>query len=208
MTSTTKNKECELKWKVNGNHQYGEFMKGKKVPMCKIQQSYLDVKTLDKGTIDALFPDTSPFPWKEIVEVRIRCVETASWKNKSLECEWLLTCKSDGTLERSEYETKISASVASTLLKYKLEHTITLQKIRSLVEYHHSNGEILCFEVDDYIFFGNESSPLCLIELEFDPETYQIQDLKHIAQTIFGDGIEDVTENKQYKNRNLAFIAP
>ena len=176
------NKEIEKKYQlqalpdglVNGN---------------KIRQGYLD-----KEEYEVIMLIREKFgqeiDLETIKEVRIR------QKGEEKAAKYYFTLKSDGTLERDEYEVAIKAEEFIDLWPLATEGTI--EKIRYEVALDHE----LTGEIDRYD--GNLEG-LYTMEIEYDPESADAIALEEAVRSIT-DQATDVTELKTFKNKVLAKI--
>lgn len=205
--STSCNKEVELKFRMPSSLSVFEYPKNWDISF-EINQYYLNVSSpSSKKTIEELVPCFDSNNWNNIKEVRIR--------SKSLiinkETTYTLTLKSSGGLSRDEYENQITKQEFDSLLRgYAVSHihkirsvlncsTISpLKEVKDPIVYKELN-----FEFDVFVV-----PPSCpdLIEIEFNPEKFSVPELTALAKAHFGSDIVNVTENKFYKNVNLAMV--
>ena len=175
------NTECELKFKLQGNLK--EFLKNKHATKFNIVQTYLnleDYKTLEfvKQTIE--LEDTSCF-----AECRVRIINK---KNA------FITLKSKGDLERKELEKEIPLSISKQIKNLSLKGQV--KKTR----YDLDLMREIVISIDNY-----EDRDLIIAEVEFDKNKIDKEDLEHMIINFFKDfKIENVTNDKSYKNSNLA----
>lgn len=172
-------KEIELKYKIN------------KIPPLQkegmiINQYYFDFLKKQNSLI-FLFQDLN---FKEITEARIREI-----KQKE-EIEFILTLKSGEVNSRTEYEKSIDKKTAINLLKNnivgkvkKRRYEITLNNIT--------------FEFDEYL---NSSKNLKTVEIELKelPTKIKIAEIEGMLKHIFKLKFKNVTNDKNFKNKNLA----
>ena len=132
-------------------------------------------------------PNLDNYPHKDIVqgyisfnpEIRIRKAND----------KYYLTTKSDGTITREEKETEINLTTYLTLLK------IAKGRIISKTRYFIPLADSLTAELDIY---HEELEGLVTVEVEF----LNLEDAQDF--TIPTWFLTDITEDKRYKNKNLA----
>jgi CYTH domain-containing protein len=190
MSSGSVSKEVKIKYRLS------QLPKELKNPAI-IEQIYLDFSSngdLKDEAVD-LFGSLleTTFNWDEIKEVRIRKRVTLN------NVEYFLTLKSNGTLERDEWEILITNLIYQHLSKYKQLGVI--RKIRYEKALEHNRDLII--EVDQY---SNNLDRLFIAEIEFDPKKYTPEVMFDLAVQNLGLDIIDVTEDTKYKNRNLISI--
>lgn len=154
-----------------------------------LTQTYIELSDGVKNVVENIFDIA--FVWSHIKEIRVR--EKIYLDSVS----YTLTLKSDGTLERDEFETKIEKSDYGNLLSYKKLGTIN--KLRYAVMLPDTK---LIVELDNY---RGKLEGLYIAEVEYDKDDYPdnsviVQNLKNLL----GDDITDVTYDPQFKNRCLA----
>lgn len=182
--------ETELKFKLKSLPQHLFTCE----TFCtNIIQYYLKIEPDTQVKLQTYFEET--IDWSTIKEARVR-VNYQSFCGGS-NCEFLLTLKSDGTLQRNELEITIDMDQYSSLCKMpKLGQII---KDRYLVPIEHLN---LKLEIDRYY---ESLNGLFTAEVEYDPIVYTNQEqLIDDIQKFIGTDIENVTYDKRYKNVNLA----
>ena len=209
--------ENELKWLLNGFPEAFDrlIIEGKgMLPGFVLKQTYL--LNVPHEEIQGLFPN-DPIDWNNVVEVRIRqqtqenhqrtqeiTKSDGNEKGSKME-EWKrmwITLKSDGTTSRMELETSIDKAMYDNILYKSKIHGQPIVKERYHLSPDHKQHPSLVFEVDWF----REPAGLFLAELEFDPEQYNDMDvLRDLAKATFGKQlVKEVTQDKAYKNRNLA----
>lgn len=174
--------ETELKFKLS------VFPNLDVVPYI-LTQTYIDIDINSKKMAESVF--NSVFPWDHIKELRVR--EKFYLDNAS----YTLTLKSDGFLDRDEYEIKIDGLCYGKFME--LNKLGTINKFRYGVKLPDTG---LTAELDVYC---GKLSGLYIVEVEYNKEDYPdnsiiVYDLKKF----FGDDIVDVTFDQQFKNRCLA----
>lgn len=106
---------------------------------------------------------------------------------------FILTKKGEGTLARSEEEKSISKGDYDRMFDYRISTVI--RKIRYRIPLY--NGLIAELDV-----FQDDLSGLVLVEVEFDSE-------ENAGNFLIPEWFaQEVTNDKQYKNKNLAKILP
>lgn len=173
--------ETEMKFKLKTLYP--------EIELCQnydIEQIYLDFSSHDsKQKIQCFFK--SPIDWEKIKEVRLR--------DKS--GSYTLTMKSDGDMTRNEYEVIIKYNAFNMLLN-NIPQIGSLKKIR----YEYPTKYDMIIEVDKYTD-PKDIKGLLISEIEFDINVFSPEQIHDIAKKYLGDDIEDVTNDKRYKNRNL-----
>lgn len=154
-----------------------------------LTQTYIDFNTDVKNMVELLFGYT--FTWSNIKEIRVR--EKIYLDSLS----YTLTLKSDGTLDRDEYEIKINKSDYDSLLSYpklgtinKLRYTALLPVTQLVVELDKYNGNLRGLYIAEVEYNKND----------YPDNTVIVNDLKELL----GQDILDVTYDPKYKNRSLA----
>lgn len=173
-------KEVEKKYRINQ-------MPAKLNGGNKIKQGYLDQEEHEVITlIREKFGEELNLDG--IKEVRIR------QKGEGENAKYYLTLKSDGTLEREEYEVNIRFEEFEECWPMATEGVI--EKTR----YEIALDSELLGELDEY---EGQLEGLFSLEIEYDPETTDAVSLEEAVRSIT-DQAEDVTEFKCYKNKALA----
>lgn len=179
--SELKHNECEMKFVVKNlaEKDFGKIFKGN-----HIKQYYLELnnaKVIEK--IDKTF--NKAFNLNDISEARVRIVDNY---------DAYLTLKSNGLKVREEIEKEIPITFANELVKFS---NSCVEKTRFKV--FENDGKKV--ELDYY-----KDRELCVMEIEFDENRYMEDEITDFASSIFGDNVtlEDVTNNCDYKNKNLA----
>lgn len=173
--------ECERKFKVIG---IDRSLISRIFKENSINQYYLDTnqsKVVEK--IDKTL--NSQFNLSEIGEARVRVIDGV---------EAYLTLKSSGDKTRQEIEKEIPITLAKDLI-------VSAKSVVSKGRYQISEKDGMKVELD---FYNN--SPLCIMEIEYDEELHDDIEVTEFAHGIFGNNvsIQDVTEDRAYKNVNLA----
>ena len=106
---------------------------------------------------------------------------------------YYLTAKTGELLERNEYEREISGKTAKKLLSLKIIGVI--QKKRYTVDCQGYK-----FEFDKYLNYKN----LTICEVEVDKSNDDYNQIIDIMKNKFNLNFIDVTENKEYKNSEIA----
>jgi len=155
----------------------------------KIKQGYLDK---DEYEVMLLIREKfgEEIDLESIKEVRIR------QKGEDEKAKYFLTLKSDGTLERDEYEVTIGADEFDGLWPLATEGVI--DKTR----YEIALDNELVGEVDQY-YGGLEG--LFTMEIEYNPEITDTIALEEAVRSITNSAV-DVTDLKTFKNKVLAKI--
>ena len=156
---------------------------------ASISQTYIDFSKEVKKLAEALFENT--FAWSNIKEIRVR------EKIYLDEIKYTLTLKSDGTLDRDEYEMRINKDEYDLFLSYPTLGTINKFRYTALLPTTN-----LIVELDNYC---GKLKGLYIAEVEYNKLDYPdnsiiVEDLKELL----GTNIEDVTYDPQFKNRVLA----
>jgi CYTH domain-containing protein len=146
-----------------------------------VSQIYLDKKNIK---LDKYFKDADD---TKIKEVRIR-----SKREVAGDTRYYFTLKSDGTLESDEYEMEIDEKEYKNLENYN--NLGKIEKLRYI------------FEDIEFDSYKENLNGLFTIEIEFDvdKENAMSKLLKFLSSEYQPSEITDVTENKKYKNFNLA----
>lgn len=154
----------------------------------RVKQAYLDFKKDEElmGDFEQILGQEIDF--SKIKEARVR------QKGEGENVKFFLTLKSDGTLERDEFEAEIDQEKFEEL--WGRADLGKIEKVRAEIAFE--NG--LVGELDDYE--GNLGG-LQTLEFEYDQESFDEAMLADAAKMVDGSA-EDVTEIKAYKNRNLA----
>lgn len=180
--------ETELKFKL------------KKIPNCflnediqiiNISQSYFLLSESSKNQLQTFFSEI--IDWQHIKEARVRINYLSFSGGSARYC--FLTLKSDGTLQRTEWEVEIKLEQYWFLMTLPMIGNITKDRY----EYMIPNLKI---ELDVY---HQKLKGLVIAEVEYDPNihTDQNQLINEIKKYIGEDAI-NVTHDKCYKNVNLA----
>jgi len=182
------NQEIEKKYLLS---RLPEVVKAKN-KATKIEQTYLD--HLNDITVLLVIQELfGKLDLQAIAETRIRRKVKG---NGSVKC--LFTCKSDGTLSREEYEKEIPQEVFNKLLECQSLGKVNKVRYEDDIEI---DGEKLVVEVDVY---HDNLEGLFSAEIEI-PAKFIKKDLQKLLLERYGDNtIKDVTEDKSYKNKNLA----
>lgn len=174
--------ECELKLKIIGN--ITEILKnyGKKAKIIK--QIYFNLKDeYTREHIKNFLPRN--FDFSKYAEARVRIIN-----NKFV----FLTLKSHGYLERLEFEKQIPISFLKNLDKLSIKGLINKARYDIILD------EELEISIDKYLDLD-----LCVMEVEFDKNIISrakiIKKIKNLFKKI---EFEDITDNLNYKNSNLA----
>jgi CYTH domain-containing protein len=126
-----------------------------------------------------------------IKEVRLR---TQSNLDK---IEHILTLKSDGQMSRKEFECQLSTESYDWYKQRK-----TIGKPITKIRYQYPIPETtLILEVDQYL---EQHTGLIIAEVEFDPSQYNKQHVTFYVIKTLGNTVNDVTNDKTYKNAYLA----
>ena len=181
------NKETELKFKLT-KLPMDRSPNLNKIEPDTITQTYLvSTATLQKYLNEFL---KCEIKWNNIKEIRLRKRENSKSIN------YYLTLKSDGTLERDEYDVVIKLEDYENFLSFELEGT--LYKKRYTVDLPETN---LKLELDEYT---NQLEGLLIAEIEYKKNEYpNNSQLFEKAKLFLGSDIIDVTDDKNYKNRML-----
>jgi len=180
--------ETEVKFKVD---YFGtEFPKS--INNVEIIQTYYDCSDIDlRKTVEKILNNNS-IDWNIIKEIRLR------QSTSEIEQINYLTLKSDGNLERKEIEKIINNDEFMLMVfQKKLGHNI----IKTRTTYKLNDD--LNLELDCY---KSNLKDLVMAEIEFDIKKYSRDDVTKLIYDFLGKGITDVTDNKKYKNKNLALI--
>lgn len=174
--------ETELKFKLS------TFPELDVVPFI-LTQTYLDINNTSTNLAQNIFK--CAFSWDHIKEMRVR--EKIFLDNIS----YTLTLKSDGLLDRDEYETKIEKSIYDNFME--LSKLGTINKFRYATRLPNTG---LTIELDNY---SGKLKGLYIAEVEYDKNNFPdnsviIDDVKRFL----GDDIIDVTFDQQFKNKFLA----
>lgn len=172
------NKETEIKFLILGlreNELYG-------YQSILINQYYLDVNS-NKDLIFYLIKNEINLG--NYSEARIRIINNS---------EALITLKSNGFLERKEFEKRINIlnakKVASTITK-------KIEKRRYIIQNKNEDRKI---EVDFY-----KDSNLVVAEVEFDKDKYTEKEMKNFIKENFKNKkIKNVTYDYRFKNSAIA----
>ncbi len=175
--------EVEVKFRLASLPKIDEDNKS-----IEIKQGYLDFKAdrTIQAKIQKIFGQDLNL--NSVKEARIRA------KGSDKGARYFLTLKSDGTLQRDEYEKEIDQKEFEQL--WKEASLGKISKIRREIDL----GEGLIAEVDEY---RDNLRGLYLLEVEFDPETVSPEAVKEKVAS-FDSIAEDVTELSSYKNREMA----
>lgn len=173
--------ECEKKFVVKGINR--EVISGI-FKEYSINQYYLnlnDSKVVQK--IDKTL--NSAFNLSGISEARVRVINNA---------DCYLTLKSNGGKVREEIEKEIPITLAKELISSATSYV-------SKGRYQISERNGMKVELD---FYNNSS--LNIMEIEYDDNEHSDQEVVDFASNLFGDSVTvtDVTDNKEFKNVNLA----
>ena len=180
----SKKTETELKFKLS------KLPDSLKDHPYLIKQIYLKYDDQDlKNKISNLFLNVA-IEWQNIAEVRIRAKVTRDDKL------YFITLKTDGLLERDEYENILSEDQYNDFSRQPY--------IGAIVKFRYDVpilGTELIIEIDDYIggLYG-----LQVAEIEFDQEKYTKEKIIEFAEKYLGEDIIDITADSKYKNKNLA----
>lgn len=174
--------ETELKFKLS------VFPELDIIPFI-LTQTYVNISETSIKKAHDVFNNT--FSWNHIKEMRVR--EKIYLDNIS----YTLTLKSDGLLDRDEYETKIDKSDYDYFMK--LPKLGTINKFRYAATLPDTG---LTVELDNYC---GKLKGLYIAEVEYNKNDYPdnsviVDDLKKFL----GDDIVDVTFDQQFKNKCLA----
>lgn len=172
-------KEIELKFKIN------------RLPIeCNnyvlIHQYYFDYLKYKVFLLQAF----NNLQFESIKEARIRTKKCVS------DVKFVLTLKSGDTNNRDEYEKEVSVKDVKTLIKNNILGLIKKKR------YEVVKGNFT-FEFDEYI---DKNKPLIITEVESKEQftTKQLMEIQSILRDTFKLKYEDVTNDKDYKNKNLA----
>ena len=153
----------------------------------EIKQGYLDFKNdeIIQSQIASVFGNVD---LGKIKEARIRA------KGSGDSVHYYFTLKSDGTLQRDEFEEEISPEKFDELWFETNSGKVT--KVRTEIDL----GDGLIAEVDKY---ADNLEGLYTLEVEFDPEKFTLEQIVQKVQALDSNA-ENVTELKQYKNAAMA----
>lgn len=174
--------ETELKFKLP------IFPKLEIVPFI-LTQTYIEIYEISIKMTQNIFNDV--FSWDNIKEMRVR-------KKIYLDnISYTLTLKSDGSLDRDEYETKIDETQYEKFMELRILGTINKFRYATILP-----DTKLTVELDNYC---GKLKGLYIAEVEYNKDDYPdnsviINDLKKFL----GDDIIDVTFDQQFKNKYLA----
>jgi len=180
--------ETEVKFKVD----YFSTLFPESISYFEIIQTYYDCSDTNVQKIVEKILNNNSIDWNIIKEIRLR------QSTSEIEQINFLTLKSDGNLERKEIEKIINNDEFMLLVfQKKIGHNI----IKTRTTYKLNDD--LNLELDCY---KSNLKNLVIAEVEFDLKKYTRDDVTNLIYEFLGKGITDVTDDKKYKNKNLALI--
>jgi len=114
--------------------------------------------------------------------------------NQQEKTSFFLTLKSNGTLERIEYELESNPDEC-LYIDNNFKHIGSINKVRYVIKYNE-----LYIEIDQYL---DKLVGLYTAEIEFDKTKYTKETITDIIKNILGNDLLDITDDINYKNSNL-----
>jgi CYTH domain-containing protein len=202
-SSVTNSTETELKYRVIHNAKqydpplYYTKPSGSAGAVLEITQRYCDITNPDLFTMLA---QLHPVFSEQLIGVKI---SELRWRSSTdLACNQMhtITAKTKGDLSRTEVEKIVTVKVTEHLEPFFIAKPITKTRV------HRGLPGLICAEVDLY---GEHLNGLITIEVEYDPSKQSREEVDTVIRKHFerdGTSLLDVTEDRRYKNANLARI--
>ena len=150
-----------------------------------IEQFYFD-KNESNDVLKILKVSSKEVKMIDTVRIRVEHNKTS--------VRYILNAKTQGQKERLEFEKEVDKTLAKKILKRKIVGKI--QKIRCKI---HKNDYI--FEFDEYL---NKNKGLCVCEVEVNKNNDNYKLIIEILNNYFKVSFVDVTNNLEFKNKNLS----
>jgi CYTH domain-containing protein len=199
----TNSTETELKYRVIHNAaQYDPPLyytkpSGSAGAVLEIAQRYCDINNPHLFTMLA---QLHPVFSEQLTGLKISELRYRSSTDLACRQTHTITAKTKGDLSRTEVETVVTVRASEDLAPFFIDKTITKTRV------HRGLPGLICAEVDLY---GEHLNGLIVIEAEYDPSKQSREEVDAAIRKHFerdGAMLLDVTEDRRYKNANLARI--